>query len=145
MTYNDLRKGRLSESNREYFITFNVHQRNPAFNDFYRARKFIQILNNANTASKWLAWVLMPDHFHGLLQLHSNDQLSIVIGQLKGKAAKSINPTSGQQFWQSNFFDRALRKHEDRKQVARYIIANPLRAGLVSNIGDYPHWDCVWL
>ncbi|MFV3290267.1 transposase, partial [Pseudomonas sp. NY11955] len=29
--------------------------------------------------------------------------------------------------------------------VARYIVANPIRAGLVSRVGDYPHWDAVWL
>jgi hypothetical protein len=29
--------------------------------------------------------------------------------------------------------------------AARYIIGNPLRAGLVTRIGDYPLWDCVWV
>jgi len=29
--------------------------------------------------------------------------------------------------------------------VARYIVANPIRAGLVDNIGQYPYWDAVWL
>ena len=43
------------------------------------------------------------------------------------------------------FHDRALRREEDVKAVARYIIANPIRAGLVRRAGDYPHWDCVWL
>jgi len=29
--------------------------------------------------------------------------------------------------------------------TARYIVANPLRAGLVERLGDYPLWDAVWL
>ena len=29
--------------------------------------------------------------------------------------------------------------------MARYIVANPLRAGLVWDIGSYPHWDCIWM
>jgi hypothetical protein len=29
--------------------------------------------------------------------------------------------------------------------IARYIVGNPLQAGLVDRIGDYPHWDAVWL
>ncbi len=29
--------------------------------------------------------------------------------------------------------------------IARYIIANPLHAGLVKQVGDYPFWDAVWL
>ena len=42
-------------------------------------------------------------------------------------------------------YDRAARKHDDIRRIARYIVANPLRAGLVQNIGDYPHWDCIWM
>jgi hypothetical protein len=38
-----------------------------------------------------------------------------------------------------------LRKDEDLQTVARYIVANPLRAGLVEKIGDYPLWDAIWL
>ncbi|MFM2004374.1 MAG: hypothetical protein RLZZ09_29 [Pseudomonadota bacterium] len=29
--------------------------------------------------------------------------------------------------------------------IARYNVVNPLRAGLVDRIGDYPHWDAAWL
>ena len=34
---------------------------------------------------------------------------------------------------------------EDLRAVARYIVGNPLRAGLVRNVLDYPYWNCVWL
>jgi len=43
------------------------------------------------------------------------------------------------------YHDRALRREYDVVRVARYIIANPLRAGLVDKVGDYPHWDAVWV
>jgi hypothetical protein len=33
----------------------------------------------------------------------------------------------------------------DLQSVARYIVANPLRAGLVKHLGDYPLWDAIWL
>ncbi|MCF5938543.1 transposase, partial [Xanthomonas perforans] len=29
--------------------------------------------------------------------------------------------------------------------AARYYIAYPRRAGLVTRAGDYPFWDAVWL
>jgi len=29
--------------------------------------------------------------------------------------------------------------------MARYIIGNPVRSGLVQRVGDYPFWDAVWL
>ena len=30
-------------------------------------------------------------------------------------------------------------------KLARYVVANPLRAGLVEKLGDYPLWDAVWV
>jgi hypothetical protein len=47
--------------------------------------------------------------------------------------------------WQRAFYDHALRKDEDVRQIARYIIANPLRRGLVKDVGDYLLWDAAWL
>jgi hypothetical protein len=29
--------------------------------------------------------------------------------------------------------------------VARYVVMNPVRAGLVSRVGDYPFWDAAWI
>jgi hypothetical protein len=29
--------------------------------------------------------------------------------------------------------------------MARYIVANPLRAGIAHSLADYPHWDAIWL
>jgi hypothetical protein len=51
----------------------------------------------------------------------------------------------GQAVWQSGFHDRALRQEEELQTIARYIVANPLRAGLVKRVGDYAHWDAMWL
>jgi putative transposase len=38
-----------------------------------------------------------------------------------------------------------LRHEDDLAKLPRYIVANPLRAGLVERVGDYSHWDAVWL
>jgi len=38
-----------------------------------------------------------------------------------------------------------LRNDEDLLDVARYVVANPVRAGLVPRVGDYPFWNAVWL
>jgi len=47
--------------------------------------------------------------------------------------------------WMSGFHEQALRKEEDLAAVARYVVANPLRAGLVDKLANYPLWDAVWL
>ncbi len=40
---------------------------------------------------------------------------------------------------------RSLRKDEDLVHLARYVVANPVRAGLVERLGDYPLWDAQWV
>jgi REP element-mobilizing transposase RayT len=91
----------------------------------------------------------MPDHFHGLLRLNNSppDDLSQVMKFVKGQSGRMINKhldRSGK-LWQTGFHDHALRNEEDRLHIARYIVANPLRAGLVGCLADWPHWDSVWL
>lgn len=89
----------------------------------------------------------MPDHAHWLLQLGQRRPLSTVIRMLKAFSARNIHCLEGGRMpvWSRAYHDRALRRDEDVIAVARYIIANPLRAGLVQRIGDYPYWNAVWL
>lgn len=47
--------------------------------------------------------------------------------------------------WARAFHDRALRSDEHVLSAARYLVLNPVRAGLVQRIGDYPYWDAIWL
>ncbi len=93
-----------------------------------------------------LCFVIMPDHMHWLLQLNDGD-LSTVMQKVKASTTRRIGCLRGSscRIWQRGFHDRALRREEDLQSVARYIAANPLRAGLVRNLGDYPHWDAIWL
>tara|TARA_R110001583_G_scaffold151894_1_gene303725 strand:- start:14 stop:523 length:510 start_codon:yes stop_codon:yes gene_type:complete len=148
MSWNDLRKGRFSQQNGEYFITFVCQNRSKIFNNDLAARIFCQQikLNQQHCDCLWKSWVLMPDHFHGLLQLGSED-LSKTISHLKGISARRVNEslcTSGK-IWQTSFYDRCLRKEEDRVGIARYIVANPLRAELVNDIRLYSYWNSIYL
>lgn len=150
MSWDDLRTGRYSQENGEYFITFNTQHKQPYFHDFTLACLFCQqiVINEAKYHCTWLTWVLMPDHFHGLLRLNTGStNLSKVVGTLKGTSSFIINKTrqGKDKLWQSSFYDRALRAEDDRKNIARYIVANPLRKGLVKNITDYPFWNSVYL
>ena len=144
----NLRKGRFSEENRPYLITTVTRERIPLFADFDTARLLVRELQTTCNQLKieTLAWVVMPDHLHWLFVLNQHE-LPEVVRRVKGKSAAAINShrQSETPVWQHGFHDHAIRKGEDIKHVARYIIANPLRAGLVNNIGDYPHWDAIWL
>lgn len=144
----DLRKGRFSETGRTYLITTVVQHRRPIFADWQIGRLLIDELRalEKNGVVQSLAWVVMPDHLHWLVTLQSGD-LPTLMRRVKGHSAISINRAlcSQGQLWQKGFHDHALREDEDLQTIARYIVANPLRAGLVEKIGDYPLWDAIWL
>jgi putative transposase len=46
--------------------------------------------------------------------------------------------------WLPGFHDHALRAEEATADVVRYIIENPVRAGLVKEVGAYPYWNMIW-
>jgi len=143
-----LRKCRYSESGRPYLITTVTHNRKPIFSSFDISRLLIHELRKSSKELniESLAWVVMPDHLHWLFVLNQST-VSEVTKRIKGASAHSINRyrNCSVPVWQKGFHDHAIRIDEDIKTVARYIIANPLRAGLVENIGDYPLWDAIWL
>ncbi|MBM7062872.1 transposase [Pseudomonas sp. UL073] len=143
-----LRRGRYSELGRIYLVTTVVAGRQPVFDDCVCARLFIGEMRRCvdETLAASLAWVVMPDHVHWLLALERSD-LGSLMKRLKARSSLVINRERGTrgQLWQAGFHDRALRREEDVRAVARYVVANPLRAGLVGRLGDYPHWDACWL
>ena len=144
----DLRKGRFSESGQAYLLTAVTHKRRPIFSDWPIGRLLVEELRAAEKAGyvQSQAWVVMPDHLHWLVTLQTGN-ISKLMQRIKGHSAISINRLLGSQgqLWQKGFHDRAIRKEEDLQAIARYVIANPLRAGLVNKIGDYPLWDAIWV
>ena len=143
-----LRYGRYSESGRGYLITAVVHQRRRILANWRVGRLLVEELRRAHD-QKWvesMAWVIMPDHFHWLIQLEQQT-LAQLMQAIKSRSTLTINRALNKSgaFWQTGYHDRAIRDGEDLLPFARYIVANPLRAGLVDKIGDYPLWDACWL
>ncbi|MCW8274647.1 transposase [Pseudomonas sp. PCH199] len=143
-----LRIGRRSEPGRVYLLTAVTYERQPIFQDWRIGRMVVNEFRRAQEAGNAtsIAWVIMPDHFHWLVELHNGD-LPKLMQATKARSARAINLKRGQpeRLWQKGYFDRALRWEEDLKVAARYIIANPIRAGLVDHIGEYPLWDAIWI
>ncbi len=143
-----LRDGRVSKAGQIYLITAVTQHRTTVFTDWNSGRPVVEEFRNAQItgAANSLAWVIMPDHIHWLLELQ-DCQLTQLLQSVKSRSARKINQArcKAGQVWQRGFYDRALRREDDLLKVARYVVANPLRAGLVRNVGDYPLWDAVWL
>jgi REP element-mobilizing transposase RayT len=83
----------------------------------------------------------MPDHVHWLMQIAGSQSLQNIIKTVKSKTSIRL----AQRIWQAGYYDHAIRQEEDMQTIARYIVANPIRAGLVNKVSDYPHWDAIWL
>ena len=139
---------RFSEPDRLYLLTTVTHGRAPLFHNFAHARLVIQHMHQSDKeqSCRSLAWVLMPDHLHWLIQLE-NATLGTLMRRFKSRSSRALHQAGLEHdpVWQPGYQDRALRREESIVHVARYIVANPLRAGLVRRVGDYPHWDAVWL
>jgi len=137
-----LRKGRVSERNHIYLVTFRCVGRRPLLADLRLGKIVageIQRLDLSDL-TKTFAFVVMPDHVHWLFELRGAESLSKVVRSLKGRSSRQINRARKDNgtVWQSGFHDRALRYVESLREAGFYIINNPVRASLVKQWWDYP-------
>jgi REP element-mobilizing transposase RayT len=96
------------------------------------------------------AAVVMPDHVHVIFTPLVDSQkwefysLAEIMARIKGASAQLVNrelETQGR-VWQTESFDRVLRCSESLDAKIAYILANPVRAGLVSKWEEY-RW--IWV
>jgi putative transposase len=94
------------------------------------------------------AFVIMPDHIHGIIWLHdmpdnnvgdglrpspTKHGLTEIVRALKSFSARRINEARGMQgqpFWQRGFYDHVVRLENDLEDIRQYILENPRRASL---------------
>jgi putative transposase len=82
------------------------------------------------------AWVIMPNHVHVVMR--PSRSLPAVMRWLKGSTARSALERTGQPFWQYESYDHCVRNADELNRVIRYTERNPVRAGLVREIEDWP-------
>ena len=147
--HREFRRGRVSLPGQVYHVTTDTRERRAWFSDFHVACEAVRAFRDpaALGDATLLAWVLMPDHVHWLLQIGQRMPLEMVVARMKGLSGARVNRVlfRAGPLWGPAFHDRALRREEDVREVARHLVANPLRARLVDQIGDYPFWDSTWL
>ena len=84
----------------------------------------------------------MPDHVHVLVEATAtNSALCRLVNNWKQGTGYAYKRSTGSRLWQSGYYEHVLRQDEDRVKVIAYLMSNPIRAGLVRDIREYPFWD----
>ena len=99
-------------------------------------------------SSLLLCWVLMPDHLHLLVALGDEEPLDKLMRRVKAVTSREAQAAGcgvEQPLWMRGYHERLMRNGLNREAAARYIVANPVRAGLVGSCREYPYWDAIWL
>jgi len=121
-----------------YFVTFNAHKRRKILANSGVHERLIAFAHTGETRGIGLGrYVLMPDHVH----LFVRGSLDFVLAQwvrlLKRELSKAI--AVDPPHWQSGFFDHLIRNRESYSQKWEYVRENPVRAGVVSHLEEWPY------
>jgi putative transposase len=82
----------------------------------------------------------MPDHVHLLVEaLRPDSDLRIFIKDFKQHTSFCYKRSSGHPLWQDSYHDHVLREDEESAAFARYVLGNPVRAGLVHSPLEWPY------
>jgi REP-associated tyrosine transposase len=131
-----------------YFVTFCTFDRRDLFTDIALGQSIVLQFRRTCREKKFalLAYCLMPDHVHLLVEGRSEaSDLRHLIKSMKQSSGQRFAAQLNYRLWQDGFHDRVLRKDDDAKKIAKYIVENPTRAGLVQSPLDYPlSGSAVW-
>lgn len=139
--------GRRSIIGNVYALTMTCRNRQRLFDSPAQAEVATQLIraldNEGLTCS--LAWVVMPDHLHWLVQLRG-ESLGYCVQRFKARSSFLLNRHRGRcgPVWQAGYHDHAVRADASLRRQAMYILGNPVRAGLAERLGEYPYAWCRW-
>ena len=88
--------------------------------------------------SRPIAVCLMPDHLH--LLLDDSSTLVSTLHRVKSMTTRAAWDVGHRgRLWQRSYQDHVVRSEEKLRQIAEYVVLNPVRAGLAVERGDYPY------
>jgi REP element-mobilizing transposase RayT len=78
------------------------------------------------------AWCVMPNHVHVVFQSLAGYELAGIMHGWKSYTAKEANRLLRRSgvFWQREYYDHLVRNEAHFSRVVRYVVENPLNAGL---------------
>jgi putative transposase len=132
---------RLEYPGAVYHVTARGHERSSIFRGDADRRKFLELLGSIGRDEKWLihAYCLMTNHYHLLVETPLGG-LSRGMRSVNGRYTQWFNwkhKRSGHLF-EGRFRSVVVQKESHLLELCRYLVLNPVRAGLVRRPGDWP-------
>ena len=117
----------------DYFVTAVTFQREPLL------LLDIDLFWRCWTTEKPKAWVILPDHFHAIIN-NGSETISDIIHRFKVRYVAQFRKKFRQsRVWQNRFWDHIIRDENDLKRHLDYIHYNPVKHGLRNDPFEYKH------
>lgn len=141
--YPALRRGRVSIDHSDYFLTLCAKRPCETLCSPQIVASARGELNRLETdhLCRLRCPVFMPDHWHLLLTLHAEAELSALVRLFKGRLAPVLRSTATA--CQPGFYDHRLRSREELLPTFLYIFLNPYRAHLCAPDISWPGYTCA--
>jgi REP element-mobilizing transposase RayT len=87
-----------------------------------------------------LAWCVMPNHVHAVIEVLEQHTLSAIVKSWKSFTSRQANARLGRSgpFWEADYFDRYMRNEGQLERTIEYVESNPVKAGLVDVPDAWP-------
>jgi len=124
-----------------YFLTICTRDRRLVFTDGCHVQRGLAQIRHTSEAERFavIAYCFMPDHLHALVEgTNETADFRAFVRLFKQRSSFHSKCATGGGLWQRGYFERVLRAEEDTFAVARYLLCNPVRAGLVESPEEYP-------
>lgn len=131
------------KTTRTFFVTSSTWGRRSLFQSERMARLFVDVLSGYRTQDRYLLheFVLMPNHFHGLMSVPPGITIERAAQPIKGGFSYRAKKELGFQgeIWQRGFSDEYIFDAFGYWTRHEYIRQNPVRVGLVQNPEERPY------
>ena len=128
---------------RTFFVSSSIAGKRSLLQSERSARLFINVLYHYREQRKFLlhGFVVMPDHFHVLINVGPDISIERAVQFIKGGFAFRAGREFGFKppVWQRGFSEVRIYDADAFASVQQYIAQNPVRGGLVRNPEDFPH------
>ncbi|NMB26841.1 MAG: hypothetical protein GX987_02160 [Tissierellia bacterium] len=129
------------EQNMLYFITSVTENRKQIFSNNLACELFLNILtyNKFYCDYNIYAFIIMPDHFHIIIQPTGEMNISEIMKKIKGNFSRFYNKIFNNQgkVLQKGYYDKIIRDEKHLIEIIEYIHNNPINKGIVENVDDY--------